>query len=446
VSRAIGGSGPVVRARGRWGFDALGFGVLVGGLLGAGCGPRVGDSAADSTSSADTDGDSESASSVGGSTGDEACVASDLAEPFCYQAIPIPEISGAWALLTAFDHTGAGDWAFVVRHQMQGDAGDGRSGRMSVLRLGAAARDVEILVGDLHEVEESPHTLLAANIDDDPEDEVLALSGGTRLHEYDFDGRQLVRRDSHDFLFRRAGPIDIEGRGRTALLVWEPGVVVVYVRTDGGWEPTEARFPQPWQGDSDFEMATGDLDGDGRMDAVIGGGAFFEDVPEYDPSAQRLLVLRNAPDVAVTFEASDIPAGGRWATGLALADANGDGILDVFLTAKDDPACPSGPGWVVHLGRGDATFDPPQLRCLGADTLAVNGNAGDLDGDGTAEFIARLPDSILEAHTLLTTSAHRVGSGSIWSPMTDLDGDGRPEFVITLVNSGSREWRLMASK
>jgi FG-GAP-like repeat len=94
------------------------------------------------------------------------------------------------------------------------------------------------------------------------------------------------------------------------------------------------------------KLAAGDVDGDGKGDIVITGGAGWGSVP----------VAFSAGDG--TFRVTNNPAGGMpiWATNptaqLVVADFNGDGKADFALTG--------GFGWgsiPVAFSKGNGTFD-----------------------------------------------------------------------------------------
>jgi hypothetical protein len=77
-----------------------------------------------------------------------------------------------------------------------------------------------------------------------------------------------------------------------------------------------------------------------------------------------------------------------------LADFNGDGKLDAIVAGTDN-ATPGGAGvtrnpeFAVMLGRGDGTFDPPQVFSTGfsPDDSAWTVGVGDLNGDGKPDVV-----------------------------------------------------------
>jgi hypothetical protein len=131
---------------------------------------------------------------------------------------------------------------------------------------------------------------------------------------------------------------------------------------------------------------TGDVNGDGKTDLVIlNAGVAAADGSIADPSTAGALVLLGKGDG--TFDAPQLSFGGYIPSGGLLADINGDGKLDLALDELasfnfTDPIV----GGVAALGNGDGTF-----------TAVSNFEAGDSSGillqgdflkDGTPDFIS----------------------------------------------------------
>lgn len=174
-----------------------------------------------------------------------------------------------------------------------------------------------------------------------------------------------------------------------------------------------------------------DLDGDGSMDVVTanrrGGG-----------DGNVSLFINGGSGAfgpGLAFE-----AGGVGETACAAADANGDGIIDVFVGAIRS-------GEVILLlgdGRGG-------LRRSAA--VSANGGpwmlgAGDVDGDGHADVVsanfAENSVSIMVgdgAGGLRLQSVVPVGSEPIAVDLGDLDGDGDLDLVTS--NFGGASWTVL---
>ena len=175
---------------------------------------------------------------------------------------------------------------------------------------------------------------------------------------------------------------------------------------------------------SPIGLATGDVDRDGDIDVVTprayaGGGFVF---------------LRNEGDgrfgQPVNFSGSSRSAG------IALADLNGDGKLDVALS--DGDGLSFGNSMSIYLGNGDGTFGARQVVSLGTGTIAPIGiAAADVDGDGDVD-LAVACDAV-GAVILLRNN----GNGTFAAPVSfavgnysddvaagDLNGDSRPDLVV----------------
>lgn len=169
--------------------------------------------------------------------------------------------------------------------------------------------------------------------------------------------------------------------------------------------PFAVDFPLPYpsakfeiRGVQAREMATGDLNGDGRADVVVGNSSI---------SVQGAVV-----GVAVMISRGDgsyepeqrYPAGGGQTFGgpgpyaVAIGDVNHDGRLDV-VTANRDVNTVS-----VLLGNGDGTLQPQQVFPVAGGPIAIT--LADMDADDNLD--------ILTANTTLSADTASVlrGSGS----------------------------------
>ena len=121
---------------------------------------------------------------------------------------------------------------------------------------------------------------------------------------------------------------------------------------------TDTRFPTA--------IVTGDLDRDGKLDAVM---SFIDNA--------TIFVYLGRGDGTLAPPVSYPVAGG--AMGLAIADLNGDGILDAAVPNSN------GVGVSVLLGRGDGTFLPGSLYDTGNGPQGIA--ATDLNRDGILDLV-----------------------------------------------------------
>jgi hypothetical protein len=150
-----------------------------------------------------------------------------------------------------------------------------------------------------------------------------------------------------------------------------------------------------------------------------------------------------------TFKSSvAYPTAGFAATGIALADVNGDGKLDAIVGGCSISDCWAANGLVsVLLGIGNGAFRPAVGFDSGgrlADGLAVV----DVDGDGKLDVVAA--DTIDNLVGVLLGN----GNGSFQSAQTfpsggtlayaisskDIDGDGKPDVLVSNCSAGG-SWR-----
>ncbi|MBD3161927.1 MAG: hypothetical protein GF346_06540 [Candidatus Eisenbacteria bacterium] len=157
--------------------------------------------------------------------------------------------------------------------------------------------------------------------------------------------------------------------------------------------PADADFPLPatpdWESDPNGHVATGlgvaDLDGDGWVDLVVANGN--------DISRQRLVVYRNQGGGVYpadpTWSSSDVDYHGH----LDLADVDGDGNLDCAVAVYLGPGGFGDPGRVkLYAGNGDGTFSDSPVWTSGDDFYCFSLSFGDLDNDGDPDLACATGD------------------------------------------------------
>ena len=243
---------------------------------------------------------------------------------------------------------------------------------------------------------------------------------------------------------------------------------------------TDFAFVPDWFGmdNADGGVAVGDLSGDGSSDLVV----FMIDAPA-GPNGGFYRVGREFVDGVVTGgwgpwqRVPDWPFWENAGGGIALADLDGSGSLDLVLFVVDAPAGPN--IGLVRVARGLAADgvpaggwgpwqtvpDWPFWENQGADCAVA-----DVDGDGSLELVLLVVDNPAGRNAGLyrTAALGADGTASGWSPWAsvpdwfgwenagaglavgDLDGDGTPELLVLVVDSAvgkndayySVGWRL----
>jgi hypothetical protein len=164
-----------------------------------------------------------------------------------------------------------------------------------------------------------------------------------------------------------------------------------------------------------IDVETGDMNGDGHADIVTANRAF--------PNGESVGVFLNKGDG--TFFTGVIYYVGQGAEGLALADFDRDGDLDVAVAHRAQA------GYKVSILRNDGTGVLTLSTTLNAPNIAINVAAGDLNGDLYPDLVlGNQNNSVISilfndgTGNFLAPVNITVGGRTMWVKVADLDNDG----------------------
>jgi hypothetical protein len=217
---------------------------------------------------------------------------------------------------------------------------------------------------------------------------------------------------------------DFNGDGKLDLVVSNSGaqsVSLLLGRGDGTFQP-EVRFAT--DAGPDY-LATSDVNGDGLLDLAVSNAG---------SRTISVLLGRGNGTFAdqVLYAASDVATPRR---GLAVADVNGDGRLDIVASQV------LANNVVVLLGRGDGTFQAPLQTPVGLGPTAFT--TGDFNSDGRLDVASVNPTTNQVAvslglgdATLQNPVRLAVGTAPAAIVNEDVNRDGRLDLAVANYGSG----------
>ena len=235
-------------------------------------------------------------------------------------------------------------------------------------------------------------------------------------------------------------------------LLWgdffEPGLL--YLENRGTCREPVFGEPQPFPAEAPLKTSgynaptTGDVDGDGDLDIVVGvlGGAFN---PNISAIANLYLLAQTRPGVFQVQTSRLLPTldlGNE--TAVAAGDVDGDGDLDLLVGTRIDPTDVSTGRLYLLEHTGTARAPGFQVRRVPPvqGMYYVAPGLGDLDGDGDLDLlVGNWRDAVqvwrndgaagVARWVLGDTALVRITRGSSTAPvLVDLDGDGDLDLVI----------------
>ncbi|MEM7204524.1 MAG: VCBS repeat-containing protein [Planctomycetota bacterium] len=220
---------------------------------------------------------------------------------------------------------------------------------------------------------------------------------------------------------------DFDGDGHADLALANRGTQNRLYLNSGGGAFTDATAGRvPLDTDGSFAVVAGDVDGDGDVDLVFGNWAAL--------GQQNRLYLNDGSGRFVDATAARLPQRSDATLGLALADVDGDGDLDLLVGNRAISGRLTQDR--LHLNDGTGTFiDATAERLPLIATHSFGVLTGDVDADGDVDLVWTNSSNRLHLNDgtggfVDVAASHwpTGGGGSEDGALVDVDGDGDLDF------------------
>jgi hypothetical protein len=198
----------------------------------------------------------------------------------------------------------------------------------------------------------------------------------------------------------------------------------------------------PLSGQYHYAPASGDLDGDGRVDLVV--GSFGPRLAWWKADSRGSVTLADSALVTVTRGSHTTPA---------LGDLDGDGDLDLLVGRSS--------GYLTYF-RNDGSTSVPRFTLVSDEWGGIRPgrrsapHLSDLDGDADLDLLVGTDDKGLllyrnegtaRAARFVPDSTFQLDVPPISAPTTgDLNGDGIPELIVGNAGGGALYFGLPAQR